>query len=121
MADSKSRWRDSNPELEEKIEKKTYSKNRPLSLFGAKDALRVRTRKEIERNFEKKNDKMSENESLDTENDTFEGGESREIANTTTTLATTTLLNSQQVDSRIFGYSRVNSGNGECVEPCCYF
>ena len=64
---------------------------------------------------------MSENESLDTENDTFEGGESREIANTTTTLATTTLLNSQQVDSRIFGYSRVNSGNGECVEPCCYF
>lgn len=107
----------SNPELEEKIEKKTYSKNRPLSLFGAKDALRVRTRKEIERNFEKKNDKMSENESLDIENDTFEGGESREIANTTTTLATTTLLNNQQVDTRTLGYSRVKSANGECVEP----
>ena len=43
---------------------------------------------------------MSENESLDTENDTFEGGESREIANTTTTLATTTLLNSKQVNTR---------------------
>jgi len=97
--------------------KKTYSKNRPLSLFGAKDALRVRTRKEIERNFEKKNDKMSENESLDIENDTFEGGESREIANTTTTLATTTLLNNQQVDTRTLGYSRVKSANGECVEP----
>ena len=51
---------------------------------------------------------MSENESLDTENDTFEGGESREIANTTTTLATTTLLNSKQVNTRTLGYSRVN-------------
>ena len=64
---------------------------------------------------------MSENESLDTENDTFEGGESREIANTTTTLATTTLLNSKQVDTRTFGYSRVNPTNGECVEPYFYF
>ena len=61
---------------------------------------------------------MSENESLNTENDTFEGGEPREITNATTTLATTTLLNSQQVDSRTFCYSRVISGNGECVEPC---
>lgn len=52
---------------------------------------------------------MSENESLDTENDTFEGAESREIANTTTTLATTTLLNSQQVNTRTFRYSRVHS------------
>ena len=60
---------------------------------------------------------MSENESLDIENDTFEGVESREIANTTTTLATTTLLNNQQVDTRTLGYSRVKSANGECVEP----
>ena len=47
---------------------------------------------------------MSENGSLDTENDTFEGVESREIANNTTTLPTTTLLNSQQVKRAILSF-----------------
>ena len=100
MADSKSRWRDSNPELEEKIEK-TYSKNRDHSPYSEQ-----KTHFEFEperklRGTLKKNDKMSENGSLDTENDTFEGVESREIANTTTTLPTTTLLNSLQVKRAI--------------------
>ena len=120
MADSKSRWRDSNPELEEKIEKKPTQRIDHSPYSEQKTHFEFEPERKL-RGTLKKNDKMSENESLDTENDTFEGGESREIANTTTTLATTTLLNSQQVDSRIFGYSRVNSGNGECVEPCCYF
>ena len=52
---------------------------------------------------------MSENGSLDTENDTFEGVESREIANTTSTLPTTTLLNNQQVNAWQYFYSRADS------------
>ena len=52
---------------------------------------------------------MSENGSLDTENDTFEVVESREIANTTSTLPTTTLLNNQQVNAWQYSYSRADS------------